>query len=181
LGQFYEGLLDQLILYVRHTAWLHATPKDSKGKAAARSRLESFRIDEEAGRTRIELIMPPIEGGDYIVGYLFEVGPSCAGEPLSFCEIEAWARQTGRILNCWEPVALKRLSNSYLAELQAAEAHDRPAPNAVVVAKPPVSRKVISDQLGAIFDRLAAQDAKHAPPVRQPRPPRPPRPGRSRP
>lgn len=129
-------------------------------------RLTRLKADEEAGDHQPELIPPEIDGGQHLIDYLFEVGPGMSGEPLTFQEIGAWASQTGRALNAWEPVALRRLSDAYLAERQAAEDPARPAPG---VVKPPVSRKVISDQLGAMFDRLERQDAKHAPPAATPR------------
>lgn len=142
------------------------------------SRLARLKADEEKGAYRPELVPPEIDGGHHLIDYLFEAGPGMSGEALTFQEIGSWASQTGRVLDTWEPVALRRLSCAYLAELHAAEDPARPAPG---VIKPPVSRKVISDQLGAIFDQMERQDAKHRAPAREPRPPRQPRPGRSRP
>jgi len=69
--------------------------------------------------------MPPLDGGDYLVGYLFEVGPTMAGAmgagPLTFGEIRAWSELTGVPINPVEARFLRSLSIVYLNESHRAE------------------------------------------------------------
>ena len=69
--------------------------------------------------------MPPLDGGDYLVGYLFEVGPTMAGAmgagPLTFGEIRAWAELTSIRIDAMETRLLRRLSIEYLNESHRAE------------------------------------------------------------
>jgi hypothetical protein len=64
--------------------------------------------------------MPPLDGGDYLIGDLWEAGPTLAGAmgagPLTFCEIHHWQESVGIKLNPWEARALRRLSIVYLNE-----------------------------------------------------------------
>jgi hypothetical protein len=127
--------------------------------------------------------MPPVDVGRHLIDDLFEVGPSVAGEPLTFQEIAAWSGLTGRSLDAWEPVALRRLSLAYLAEYQAAETMSRPAPHldAIAAVRPAPTPDEVSDRIMAAFERLERQDAEMSGKPPPPRMPRPPRPGRSRP
>lgn len=75
---------------------------------------------------------PRIKSGADLIGHLFEVGPVSPGGmgpvPLTFQEIEAWARMTGVRLTAWEVRTLRSLSREYLAELRAAESPGRIPP-----------------------------------------------------
>ena len=77
------------------------------------------------------LDMPECDAA-YLIGYLFEIGPTLAGgmgeSPLPDTEIEAWQRNTGIELQSWEARAVKRLSREYLSESQAATEPNRPCP-----------------------------------------------------
>ena len=80
----------------------------------------------------IEPEMPPIDACGYLVGYLFEVGPSLSGgmgpAPLTHSEIEAWQRNIGLTLEPFEARWLRRLSIEYLNESHRAEKSDCPSP-----------------------------------------------------
>lgn len=138
LGKFYQGLAAELILYVRHSAWLHAVPKKADGdksKAPNKSRIETLNRDGIASPE-----MPPC-AAMHIADWLFEVGPTIStgggSVPLSHTEIEAWQHNTGITLDTWQARMLKRLSYEYLNELHAAADTDRPAPWAgAAYAKP---------------------------------------------
>lgn len=75
--------------------------------------------------------MPPCDAG-YMIGYLFELGPTIAAGmsdgPIPHSEIEAWQRNTGIELDAWEARTLRRLSFDYLVESHKATAIDCPAP-----------------------------------------------------
>lgn len=69
--------------------------------------------------------MPPLESGDYLIGCLFEVGPTMSGAmgagPLMFGEIRAWSELTGLSINAVEARVLHSLSIVYLNESHRAE------------------------------------------------------------
>jgi len=79
----------------------------------------------------VEITMPECDAM-YLVGYLFEVGPTLPngmGEaPLTHAEIEAWQRNTGVQLELWESRVLHCASFEYLSELQRAKSPDTEAP-----------------------------------------------------
>lgn len=115
-------------MHVRHAAWLNAAPESldsDKGNAPKKPRREALKKGDE------DLEMPPCEA-PYLVGYLFEIGPTMAAgmgaSPLTHGEIESWQRNTGISLNTWEVRTLKRLSLDYLGESQRAIERGRPAP-----------------------------------------------------
>lgn len=74
--------------------------------------------------------LPDLSGCDYLVTYLFDVGPvgDRAEGPISFAELESWARMTQRTLTPWELSTLRGMSSSYLEEFHAAKDPGRPAP-----------------------------------------------------
>ena len=106
-------------------AWLNATPQDKAGKVQ---------------KTRISVVLdsgvtpsyPPISGCDYLISYLFEVGPTMAGSmgnaPLSHSEIRAWQDNTDTDLTPWEARLLRRLSREYMGASSEAESPSCPPP-----------------------------------------------------
>jgi hypothetical protein len=110
---------------VRHSAWLGAVPesKDSaRADSAELSRRE--RIECDGG----EIEMPPLDQGEYLIGYLYEVGPTVAAGmgagPVTFAEMAAWQAARGFELEPWEARLLRRLSVDYLAESHRATQRD---------------------------------------------------------
>ncbi len=75
--------------------------------------------------------MPPCEAL-YLVGWLFEIGPTMAAGmgdgPLTHGEIESWQRNSGISLNAWEARTMKRMSLEYLVESRKASERGRPSP-----------------------------------------------------
>lgn len=91
--------------------------------------------------------MPEIDGA-YLVGYLWEMGPTeAAGDRqtiLSHEEILAWQELIGIKLDPWEVRCVRRLSADYLSELHRAEKpgcpepvrpEDQSGPDLIIVAK----------------------------------------------
>lgn len=76
--------------------------------------------------------MPPLDAGGYLIGYLFEAGPTMPGgmgsTVLSWAEITAWQERTGTPLQPWESRFLRRLSAEYLRQSRDAEKLDCPPP-----------------------------------------------------
>ncbi len=129
LAGFFESLAGDLSLWVRHAAWLNAVPEradNDKSKKPNVSRREALEKDGDEAPE-----MPPIDAA-YLIGYLWEIGPSVAAGmgsgPISHTEIESWQRNTGIELNAWEARTLRRLSMDYVSESQKATAIDAEAP-----------------------------------------------------
>ncbi|MEH6436700.1 hypothetical protein [Massilia sp. DD77] len=76
--------------------------------------------------------MPSLDWGGYLVGWLFEFGPTMAAGagigPLTATEIESWQRLLGLQFEPWEARLLRRLSVEYAGESAHATARDRPPP-----------------------------------------------------
>lgn len=153
MGQFQEGVLDELRLYVRQSAWLAATPGAPKKK------------DEQDRRCRLERLkargsepdLPPVELA-HLVEYLFEVGPAMQGGfgpvALTHGELRAWQDNVGLELQPWECRALIHLSKAYCAELAAATDPAAPAPwTAPEVAPEELAR--VADDLRESMRRMA--------------------------
>ena len=124
-------------LFVRHSAWLNAIPerpKNDKSDKPRLSRRESLKNEPD---------MPPVEGAEYLLEYLWEVGPAAAagmGEgPVTHEELLAWQSNTGIELSTWEARTLRRLSCDYVSESRAAEKLDAKAPWRAADAKPEIS------------------------------------------
>lgn len=100
---------------------------------------------------------PQIEGAGHLVGYLFQVGPSTAGEVVTFQEIQSWASQTGYVLNAWEVETLRRLSAAYLTEYSDAADEHRPPPSIPVDFEP--NHENVAAKLAGILDQFERQDA----------------------
>jgi hypothetical protein len=75
--------------------------------------------------------LPPLTA-TYLYDLLMQVGPVEAGGmgqvPIGWTTIRNWSELTFTRLSAWEARTLRRLSGDYLAELHAAEDHNRPAP-----------------------------------------------------
>lgn len=87
------------------------------------------------------------------------VGPATAGEVVTFGEIEAWQRQTGRQLSAWEVEMINRLSRSYLSEYHQAQEPGRAPPGGVRSA--PAERPQFGG-LWAALERMERQDRKRS-------------------
>lgn len=117
-----------MALYVRHTAWLNAVPQ-REGKSDLPPNKASRRKTLEVEGVAIE--MPPLDC-EYLIGYLFDIGPTMAAGmgngPVTYSEIEAWQRISGVTLLPWEASLIRRLSGEYAAESFEAGKQDRPPP-----------------------------------------------------
>ena len=91
----------------------------------------------------------------YLIDWLLEAGPDMPGAmgatPLSWTEIDAWARLTGREVAPWEAELLRHLSIAFVQQYQEAKAIDCPPP---WLEKPTdITRDRVSRQLAAAFAR----------------------------
>jgi hypothetical protein len=131
-AKFFLQVADELILYVRQLAWLHAVPKPPNERKMAeadkRSRMKRLQEDGFAMPN-----LPPVTS-TYLAAVFFADGPALSGGmgqfPLTHLELAAMQRNTGIELSAWEARTLRRLSSEWLAESHKAEAADCPAPYA---------------------------------------------------
>lgn len=139
---------------MRHLAWLHATPEGDK-----LSRFHRLRNDSEFNPL---LRMPEFDDesmAGYIIGLLQEAGlMSSTGMgpfPLSWQELEAWVRTTGRTLSVWEKLTVKGLSEEYVSELLQAKEKNRLAPYQPAdseIDRPAIANKISS--FVAMFNKM---------------------------
>lgn len=151
MGQFFAQTGEELTLFVRHVAWLKSRPRKPKQEGEAPTRLAQ--IEDNGGQA----VYPPIMHGQYLLDWLFEVGPVMLGgmaqAPLTFQEIESWARQTGRILSPWESQTMRALSQAFIAAGMEAEKPETPAP--YDRQNEQFDREKISKKVGNLFKALA--------------------------
>lgn len=129
MGKFYEGVYEDLTLYVKTAAWWSAAPSD--GKAERKSRVAARQELDK----RFEPPMPPVDDEfEYLLSALFEAGPTSTDGmgrgALKWSDLMAWQQATGIELRPWELRIVRRLSGDYLAELVAAEKPSRLCPYA---------------------------------------------------
>ena len=116
-------------MFVRHSAWLGAVPEAAPGARADAAKLSRReRIERDGG----EIEMPPFDDGEYLIAYLYELGPTVAAGmgagPVTFAEMAAWQVARGFELEPWEARLLRRLSVDYLAESHRATERNCPPP-----------------------------------------------------
>lgn len=114
---------------MRHSAWLGAVPEAAPGARADAAKLSRReRMEHDGG----EIEMPPFDDGEYLIGYLYELGPTVAAGmgagPVTFAEMAAWQAARGFELEPWEARLLRRLSVDYLAESHRATERNCPPP-----------------------------------------------------
>jgi len=114
---------------VRHSAWLGAVPEAAPGARADAAKLSRR---ERIERDGAEIEMPPFDDGEYLIAYLYELGPTVAADmgagPVTFAEMAAWQVARGFELEPWEARLLRRLSVDYLAESHRATERNCPPP-----------------------------------------------------
>jgi len=130
-----------MTLFVRHSAWLDTVPdKQSKARRETRSTQ-----------------MPPLDGGEHLVGLLFEIGPVTPGAmgamaPISDQDLRAWQLNQGVKLTPWECRTLRELSRAYCGQLaESRDVHCPPPWIPPVVASPDTRPAVASG-----FEKWAA-------------------------
>lgn len=115
-------------MFVRHTAWLNAAPV-GKGDPPGAQRLSRLQLLEDEGR---EPEMPPLEAGEHVVGYLWEIGPTAAAGmgvgPVTHEAIRAWQDNIGIDLHPWEARFMRLLSLEYVNQYYLSAAPECEAP-----------------------------------------------------
>lgn len=133
MGKLQARLGEQLSIWIRHLAWLSATPKpDPKTKRGQQQDLELVSRIEGLRRQGIKSPPMPDNPAPKITDWLVEMGlteaAGMSAVPLSWREINAWCDRTCVDLLPWEARLIRRLSSDYLAESRKAESETCPAP-----------------------------------------------------
>lgn len=142
MGGFYQGLSEELSLWVRQAAWLSAPLKNDKKD---RSRAQ---IAREKGDELPQMAWNP---APYLTDWLFEIGPTSGDHTLSWSEMAAWEKNTGIRLLPFEAKILRRLSNSYANERLAAREPDYPMPVKLDHEHIEAGRDAVAAKVEALF------------------------------
>jgi hypothetical protein len=137
-------------------AWLYTAPVVPGEKDPQIQRIEKMESDD------IDPDLPDCQA-EYIVKYLFDVGPVQSGGsgaiPLTCQEIQSWQEQSGIELHPWEFNFIRKLSSEYLIESQKAEKPDYPAPYQPKVTSDQ-KREAVAMKIDNLFAALKMADNK---------------------
>lgn len=134
-------------------AWLNATPE---GKKVPR-RVE-FQLREKKGEEVPELEPPEVEFQlEYLTGYLFEVGPVGNDGPLEWAEISKWCELTGAVLDSFEALAIKRMSQAFWNMQHEAQKPLCPNPAAEdgAIEQTDAQKQEVNEQARKVFTAMA--------------------------
>ncbi len=134
---------------MRQLAWLHSTiaPKECKSQKNSSVIQRWEKIKSNGGRVD----MPPIDTGEYLIEYLWEVGLTnengIQSSAITYSEINAWQEACRINLQPWEVGIIKKLSEDYILEVNRAKDPECGAP----YGNPDFDRTVISKKIGSAF------------------------------
>lgn len=113
-------------------------------------------------RGRGEPAILPHNPAPYLIEWLFEIGPTCAGSmgecPLTYLEMAAWQAVSGVELMPWEASLIRRLSAEYASMRHKAEEQSCPAPYSAVDDLA-ANRDRVARQVDAVFGKLKKKEA----------------------
>jgi hypothetical protein len=122
---------------------LNAVPERAKHDTSDAPRISRLAVSRKVHGEDYQPDVPPLKTGEYLIGYLFEVGPTMAAGgypgPITNTELVSWCELTGIQLAPWESRMLRRLSHEYLSETHRAEKFGAQAPWRPDGAKPEVT------------------------------------------
>jgi hypothetical protein len=105
--RFFRGLLHDLVAHTRYEAEL-SKPLATGG--SERANLEAAaRKGSRKAREKLESGPEPPEELEYLYEWFHEVAGGCAGEPMTWRDIEAWSALTGNKPDPCEAAALLTL------------------------------------------------------------------------
>lgn len=158
MGGFYRRVGDELNLYVRQLAWLHAAPEPENKAVDAKTVLPRIEQYQAAGKV---VSLPPVSA-PHLAQYLMEIGPFVStgmGEaPIGWRDIEAWQNLTGTDLEPWEARIVYSLSRAYISQSSKSRKDDCPAP--YLTAEDMVANREAAAEQVALAFRAAVQSAQ---------------------
>lgn len=76
--------------------------------------------------------MPPIEHGQYLLDYAFEIGPAKSGASgpavIDWIDVQAWANLHRLHLDSWELLVVREISKAFVAQWYMSEGSLVPSP-----------------------------------------------------
>jgi hypothetical protein len=146
-------------MHVRHLAWLASCPVDTT-KEKVKDKRNRFQRLEQSNPNAPELVLPEIEGAEYIISLLHEAGPVGSNgygvEGLKWSEIHSWIASTGLFLSSWEVLLIKELSDVYASEYNKSNGKECLCPSIPKV----VDKQTLNDKFAAIFGSWYEQQKK---------------------
>lgn len=98
-------------------------------------------VPEEKEESRWELLsiensplleLPETEGAEYLLDYLFEVGPmntlGMGPSPITYTDIKHWSEITNTHISPLDAHLLRHLSREYVSQFNASKENNAPAP-----------------------------------------------------
>lgn len=148
MGLFYGWLSDELSLFIRQLAWLHAVPEIKTGKTKKRGEKSRIQQMKERGETAL---MPP-NPAPHITDWLLEIGPLGADAgALSWRDLAAWQGMIGVELEPWEARLIRRLSSEFATMRHKAEKADCPPPWSGTLEDVESGRDRVATKVRALF------------------------------
>ena len=139
----FAELRDELTLFVKQSAWLNTIPEKQKAPR----------------RETKKLPLPPLRAGEYLIEFLFEIGPvkpSGMGVSVAVDESDIFAWQANQALSLlpWEAQMIRLLSREYANMLADASSPSCPAPYVASLEISPEARDHIADVMSGWADKL---------------------------
>lgn len=158
-------------MYVRHLAWLNATPDGLK-----ESRIAFFRkqLDRDPD-------LPPTAGCEYLLEYLFRIGTGkqtgMGLVNLDWTDIDAWCRRSKINLTGWESETIFQMSGSYVSSFLSGKEKSAQPPYGAPSKREEKTKEDISSGILKAFEAAAAngkqkRKSTRRPPDGKPVPPR---------
>lgn len=145
-------------MYVRHQAWLSASPESGDKKKDTRNRYKRY---SQKNPEAPELEMPDISGAEYIIELLHECGPVGSNgygvEGLKWSEIQSWLQLTGLFLCPWEVSLIKELSNAFASEFNNSNGKDVPPPYTALPKVLP-TKEELNAKFSSIFNSMVVKE-----------------------
>lgn len=148
-------------------AWLHTAPEQpeppqqSLAKVAKKeepiTRLQAMEKDGQ------EPVLPEVECGEHLVGYLMQIGPVNGGQmgdcAITEADLHYWQRNTGLILPPWQCALIRSLSRAWLHQKQQSTDPNCPPPWMAAIDRD--QRAEVAKQLSDTLRRRAKEKGRN--------------------
>lgn len=112
----------------------------------------------KAMKARGEMPLWPPNPVPHLTEWFIEIGPTIAGAmgegPIGWQDILAWQRLTGIPIDPWEARTIRRLSDVFVSQRQAAEKPSCPAPYTGMDDDVAATRASVANRVKALFSGL---------------------------
>lgn len=113
--------------------------------------MRQIEIDAESQGSEPEFELPYVDGGEYLISMLSEIGEANVRSghlsQLDWQDIESWINVTGLDISIWEAETMRHLSGVYVNQYYASNDENCVAP----VLPQPVNREIVEKQMKSFF------------------------------